>query len=446
VSIINDIYERKTRLSYYLHREAKSVMPYGVSSNYRYWEPYPIYLVKGKGSRVWDVDGNEYIDFNMAFGVLEVGHSHPRIVEEVRRAVEDSTILGFEYEKSVELAKIICNRYNVDMVRFSSTGTEATMHAIRIARAYTKRKKIIKFEGHYHGSHDQLLINVNPMKLESRVPTSPGIPEETLSNTLVADWNDYEGFERLVRVHGSDVAAVIMEPVAMNMGLIPADLDFLRGVFDLARDYGFLVIFDEVKTGGKFYSGASGYYGLKPDIIVLAKAIAGGLPLSVIGGKRKIMSVIGPEKVAHGGTFNANPLSVKASILTLTELLTQNNMYYAYRLNSLLSKGYEDIADDLDIDLSVSMWGTSGTIYFAEKVPKNYKEFVRIDQRPWYAYFLDMLAHGIIPMADYDEQWTISIQHTEEDITRHLEAAQIVLKKLKEDYALWATSELYKNL
>ncbi|BDB99406.1 aspartate aminotransferase family protein [Saccharolobus caldissimus] len=433
---INDIYERKTRLSYYLYREARSVMPYGVSSNYRYWEPYPIYLVKGKGSRVWDVDGNEYIDFNMGFGVLEVGHSHPRIVEEVRRAVEDSTILGFEYEKSVELAKIICNRYNVDMVRFSSTGTEATMHAIRIARAYTKRKKIIKFEGHYHGSHDQLLINVNPMRLESRVPTSPGIPEETLSNTLVADWNDYEGFERLVRVHGNDVAAVIMEPVAMNMGLIPADLDFLKGVFDLARDYGFLVIFDEVKTGGKFYSGASGYYGLKPDLIILAKAIAGGLPLSVVAGRRKVMSVIGPEKVAHGGTFNANPLSVKASIFTLTELLTQNNMYYAYRLNSLLSKGYEDIADDLDIDLSVSMWGTSGTIYFAEKVPKNYKEFVRIDQKPWYVYFLNMLAHGIIPMADYDEQWTISIQHTEEDITRHLEVAQMVLKKLKEDYKL----------
>ncbi|BDB99407.1 aspartate aminotransferase family protein [Saccharolobus caldissimus] len=428
---IIDNYRKYTSRSLSLYREARSVMPYGVSSNYRYWEPYPIYLVKGKGSRVWDVDGNEYIDFNMGFGVLEVGHSHPRIVEEVRRAVEDSTILGFEYEKSVELAKIICNRYNVDMVRFSSTGTEATMHAIRIARAYTKRKKIIKFEGHYHGSHDQLLINVNPMRLESRVPTSPGIPEETLSNTLVADWNDYEGFERLVRVHGNDVAAVIMEPVAMNMGLIPADLDFLKGVFDLARDYGFLVIFDEVKTGGKFYSGASGYYGLKPDLVTLGKAIAGGLPLSVVAGRRDVLGVVGPGRVAHGGTFNANPLSVRVAIVTLRDILTEGAFYYMNSLSEELQKGYEDIADDLDIDLIVNRWGVSGTIIPAEIPPKNYKEIVRnTDFKTYSLYFYSMLTQKIIPMA-YQEQWTISIAHTSEDIRNHIEKAYDTFKLIK---------------
>jgi len=428
---IIDNYRKYTSRSLSLHREAKSVMPYGVSSNYRYWEPYPIYLVKGKGSRVWDVDGNEYIDFNMAFGVLEVGHSHPRIVEEVRRAVEDSTILGFEYEKSVELAKIICNRYNVDMVRFSSTGTEATMHAIRIARAYTKRKKIIKFEGHYHGSHDQLLMNVSPIVSGKRSISSLGIPQDTVKNTLVADWNDYEGFERLVRVHGSDVAAVIMEPVAMNMGLIPADLDFLRGVFDLARDYGFLVIFDEVKTGGKFYSGASGYYGLKPDIIVLAKAIAGGLPLSVVGGRRDVLGVVGPGRVAHGGTFNANPLSVRVAIVTLRDILTEGAFYYMNSLSEELQKGYEDIADDLDIDLVVTKWGPSGMIYFNSKVPKNYKDFIKSDFKSWFTYFYYMVAKGILPMASFNEQWTVSIAHTKEDISKHLEVARDAIKLAK---------------
>jgi len=214
------IYGLKTRNSKTLFEQASSYMPFGVSSNYRYFEPYPIYMKRGKGSKVWDADGNEYTDYILGFGVLEVGHANPRIVEEIKNAAEESTILGFEYEKTVELAKIIRNRYNVDMVRFSSTGTEATMHAIRIARAYTKRKKIIKFEGHYHGSHDQVLLNVNPMKNESRVPASLGIPEEVLANTLVAEWNNYESVEKLVKTYPNDIAVIIMEPVAMNMGLI----------------------------------------------------------------------------------------------------------------------------------------------------------------------------------------------------------------------------------
>ncbi|TRM73013.1 aspartate aminotransferase family protein, partial [Sulfolobus sp. E1] len=182
---------------------------------------------------------------------------------------------------------------------------------------------IIKFEGHYHGSHDQLLINVNPIKLENRVPTSLGIPEETLSNTLIAEWNNLDSVEKLVKQNRDDIAGVIMEPVPMNMGLVLPDVDFLKGIFDLADDYGFVVIFDEVKTGGKYFSGASGYYNLKPDIITLGKAIAGGFPLSVIAGKREIMELIGPGKVAHGGTFNANPISVRVAIVTLKEILTE---------------------------------------------------------------------------------------------------------------------------
>ncbi|MQL54402.1 aspartate aminotransferase family protein [Acidianus ambivalens] len=423
------LYTSRTPKSRILFEENKNYMPYGVSSNYRYFDPYPIYLTKGKGSRVWDVDGNEYIDFNLGFGVLEVGHANERIIEEVDNAIKEGSILGFEYCKTGKLAKIISQRYKLDMVRFSSTGTEATMHAIRFARAYTKRKKIIKFEGHYHGSHDQLLVNVNPLKPGSKVPSSLGIPEEAIANTIVTDWNDIESFEK---VANEDVAAVIMEPVAMNMGLIPTDEEFLKAVFELSKEKGFLVIFDETKTGGKFYSGALGYFNVKPDLVILGKAIAGGLPLSVIGGKREIMELIGPGKVAHGGTFNANPLSVRASIVTLTEILTESSFYYMHRLSEMLERGYREIAEDLGVELSVYRWGPSGSIYFSPKVPRNYKEFISIDFSPWFTYFYTTLAKGVIPMGGFNEEWTVSIKHTEEDIRKHLEAAEEGIRKAKE--------------
>ncbi|BFH74023.1 glutamate-1-semialdehyde 2,1-aminomutase [Sulfurisphaera javensis] len=424
-------YVKKTPKSLSLYGIASRMMPYGVSSNYRYLPPYPLYLVKGKGSKVWDVDGNVYIDFNMAYGALGIGHSHPKLVKALKERFENSSILGFEFADTIKLAKIIKIRYNVDMVRFSSTGTEATMHAIRIARAYTKRKKIIKFEGHYHGSHDQLLVNVSPDKEGEKSVCSHGIPEDIVKYTLVAEWNNYDSVERIVRKDGNDIAAIIMEPVAMNMGIIEPDVSFLKGIFNLAKEYGILIIFDEVKTGGKYYSGASGYYGLKPDLITLGKAIAGGLPLSVIAGRKEIMSVIGPEKTAHGGTFNANPLSVVASIVTLTQILTQDSFYEVYKLNSLLSKGYKDLVEDLDIDITAVTWGASGTIFFSNYLPRNYREFLRIDKRIWYKYFWLMLSKGIIPMADYDEEWTISTQHNKEDIIKHLEVAEEVLRKIK---------------
>ncbi|AWR96838.1 aminotransferase class III-fold pyridoxal phosphate-dependent enzyme [Acidianus sulfidivorans JP7] len=426
-------YEKKTQKSKIIFEEAKKYLPFGVSSNYRYIDPYPIYLEKGKGGKVWDVDGNEYIDFILGFGALEVGHANPKIVEKVGRALENGSILGFEYYKTLELAKIISQRYNVDMVRFSSTGTEATMHAIRIARAYTKRNKVIKFEGHYHGSHDQLLINVNPIIEKDRVPSSPGIPEETLTNTIVAEWNNYDYFEKIVKKYNNDISCVIMEPVAMNMGLIPPEEDFLKGIIELSNEYNFLVIFDEVKTGGKMYSGASGFYKLKPDIMLLAKSIAGGFPLSVIAGKREIMELIGPNKVAHGGTFNANPISVIASITTLKEILTQQAFQYMETLSQLLEKGYRDIADDLDIDLQVIRWGPSGMIYFSKYLPKNYKELLKTDLKSWYSYFYSMLNRGVLPMAGYNEQWTVSVMHSKEDIGKHIEKAYEAIKIAKEN-------------
>ncbi|BBG25067.1 Glutamate-1-semialdehyde 2,1-aminomutase [Sulfuracidifex tepidarius] len=433
-------YSEATVGSLNLFNENKKVMPYGVSSNYRFFEPYPLYIKKGKGSRVWDVDGNEYVDYNLGFGVMEVGYGNERIVREVSKVIEEGTILGFEYYRTGELAREISRRYGAEMVRFSSTGTEATMHSIRIARAFTGRKKVVKFEGHYHGSHDQLLVNVNPPNPKGKTMSSLGIPEETVVNTIVVDWNDIDEVEKVMK---EDVAAVIMEPVAMNMGLIPTKEDFLREVVKMSKEVGAVVIFDETKTGGKAYSGASGEFGIKPDLMILGKSITGGFPLSVIGGKREVMEVIGPGKTAHGGTYNANPVSVVSSLVTLKEILTEDAFYHMRRLNRMLVKGYEEIGEDVGIDVSISSWGTSGTVFFSDEVPENYKEFIATDVRRWFSYFFACLEEGVIPMGGFNEQWTLSVSHSEEDVKRHLEAAEAGLKKAKEGGMNFSTDESF---
>ncbi len=408
------------------YEEAIDHVPMEVNSNYRLVLNYPLYLKRGKGSKVWDIDGSEYIDFNMEYGAMEVGYGNPLIVNEVIKAVEEGSILGFEYHKAIELAKIIKKRYNVDMVRFSSTGTEAIMRSIRIARAYTRRKKIIKFEGHYHGSREQ--VDVDPEK-SMKSPSSEGIPEEVVRNTLMVEWNNLESFEKISR--DKDIAGVIMEPIAMNMGLIPPDKDFIKGVMEISRENNIVVIFDETKTGGKLYSGASEYLKVEPDIKIIGKSIAGGIPLSVIGGKKEIMSYIGPGKVVHGGTFDVNPLSVRAAIITLEKILTEDTFYKMKRLNKMLTRGYKEIIEDLGMETSVSSFGISGTLYFYNKIPKNYAEFLNVDIEKWRNYFSKMMEKGIIPMADYDEQWTISVAHDEKDIEKHLTAAEKVLKDIK---------------
>ncbi|NON62295.1 aspartate aminotransferase family protein [Acidianus sp. RZ1] len=409
-----------------LFEDAKNIIPYGVTSNYRYFDPYPLYLSRGKGSKVWDVDNNVYYDFNMAFGALEVGHGNPIIVQDIMDALNDGFTLGFEYSRVVELAKIIRNRFKVDMVRFSSTGTEATMHAIRLARTYTGKKKILKFEGHYHGSHDQLMVNVNPVTPGIRTHSSPGIPEETTSNTIVTDWNSIEDAERVFKTE-KDLAGVIMEPIAMNMGIVRTDPSFLKGVRELCNEYGVVLIFDEVKTSGKFFSGASGLFGINPDISIMSKSISGGLPLSVIGGKKEIMSHIGPGKSAHAGTQNGNVIAVRASISTLTKVLTENAFYYMDKISGELERGYRELSEDLGMEISIVRYGPSGSIFFGEE-PRNYKEFMKTDIKRWYTFFYSMLKRKVIPMAGPNEEWTVSVMHTEDDVEKHLEAAEEALK------------------
>ncbi len=420
----------KTPRSLKLFEEARKFAPSGVHSNYRLIDPYPLYFTKGRGSRLWDVDGNEYIDFNMAFGALVAGHAHPKLAAAISEQVRNGTIYGYESSDCNELAKIITERFHVDMVRFSSTGAEATMHAIRIARAYRGRRKVLKFEGCYHGSHDALLVSVKPSKEKegdskkpNAVPASTGIPEGTIENTLVAPFNDLQTTERISNTNRDDLAAIILEPIAMNMGFIPAKPEFIKGLRQIADDTGAALIFDEVKTCGKFFHGIADYYDVEPDMKTMGKAIAGGYPLSVTAGKREIMEKIVPGVLSHAGTFNANPLCVRAALVSLKEILTEDAFKHLNKLGAMLARGYEDIVRDKGVPAQVQWAGLSGTVIFADQEVTDWRGFQTIDVGRWFVYWLAMLNQGIIPCGTGpDEQWTISVAHTEEEVQKHLEA------------------------
>ena len=445
---MSEIYEiekkkflEKTRKSEQIYKESAEVTPFGVHSNYRAMDPYPIYFTKGKGSRLWDVDDNEYIDFHMAFGVLASGHSHPVLVNKIIERISNGTILGFECDESHKLAKLICNRFGVEMVKFSTTGGEATNYAIRFARAYTERKKILKFEGCYHGFPDSLIVNVKPTvakaghpRFPNQVPSSKGILNEVVKQTLIAPFNDLEAVDTIMKKYGNEVAAIILEPIPMNMGYILPKPGFLEGVRKIASEYNSVLIFDEVKTSGKFYKGAADYFKVKPDLVTMAKAISGGYPLSLVAGSKDIMNSVVPGVVSHAGTFNSNSLSITAGLITLSNILTEDSMNKATELSNLLRKGYEDIIKDANIKALVQSAGTSGTVHFtrAEKI-ENWRDFVNtIDIARWFLYTVIMMNRGIMPSAfGPDEQWTISVQHTKEDIEKHLEVFKEIAEHVK---------------
>jgi glutamate-1-semialdehyde 2,1-aminomutase len=422
-----------------MFKTSRVLSPFGVHSNYRYIDPYPIYFRSGKGSRIRDIDGNNYVDFNMAFGALVVGHAHPALVHALQKRVAGSCLLGFEYENSAKLARILCDRYGLGMVRFSNTGAEATMHAIRFARAYTKRNKILKFEGCYHGSHDQLLVSVKPSieragddRFPNSVPASQGVLPEILKNTIVAPFNNLEAVEELMKRQSDQVAVIILEPIPMNMGFVTPRPGFLEGLRRVCDQYGSLLVFDEIKTCGKFYGGASKHYGVTPDLMTLGKAIAGGLPLSAIGGRKEIMEQIAPGILAHAGTFNSNPLCIESALTSLTKILTKESMNRAAKLGEKLARGYRDVIEDKKLEAKVQAGGLSGTVLFTDQEVVDWRTFLRCSVGKWYSYYVSMLNRRVIPSGTgSDEQWTVSVQHTNEEIDAHITAFEEVADVVK---------------
>jgi glutamate-1-semialdehyde 2,1-aminomutase len=436
-------FRRRTRKSARAWEAAKKRIPFGVNSNYRLVEPYPLYIRKARGSRIWDADGHEYVDFNMAFGALVAGHSHPLLAKAMRERVSSGTIFGFESVDAGRLADVMCRRFHVDRLKFSMTGLDATLFAIRLARAVTGRRRILKFEGCYHGSHDALMVSIKPRKEVSgdpkrplAVPSSKGLLKELVETAMVAPFNDLPATEALASEHADDIAGIILEPVPMNMGYVDPEPGFLEGLRAVADEIGALLIFDEVKTCGKWYGGAEETFGVAPDIKVFGKAIGGGFPLAAVGGKASIMDQVIPGQIAHAGTFNANPLSISAGLVTLTKILTRAGMNHAQRIGNDLAKGYADIIHDHRLPARVQSGGISGTVHFTRGPVTDWRSFQDVDVGRWWGYYTAMMNRGIIPMATGpDEQWTTSVAHTKADVARHLDAFEEVAESSKRGQA-----------
>jgi glutamate-1-semialdehyde 2,1-aminomutase len=426
-----ETFEKRTRKSYAAHQKAMPYMPLGVSSNFRSYEPYPLFIRDAQGGKVHDLDGHEYLDFNLCFGALMAGHCHPAVVKAVQERLHLGTMFGMPHELERELAQEICARFPVEQVRFGNSGTEATMHAIRLARGVTGRDKVLKMEGAYHGVHDTVMVSVKPKadawgdpKSPNPVPASGGVPAATLQNTLIAPFNDLAAAEKIFATNPKEIAAVIVEPVMMNVGICMPEPGYLQGLRDLCTRNGALLIFDEVKTGAKLArGGACEYFKVNPDLVCLAKSIGGGFPLAAFAAKKSIMDKIAEHKVFHAGTYNTNPVVMAAGLAVFREVLTPKAYEQINRLNTKLVDGHKQIIKKNGLTAYSTGAGANGAMLLYSKPIRNYRDWIEVDVDLWRHYWFGMVNRGVIPQPYWwDEQWTISVAHTEADIDRHLEA------------------------
>lgn len=428
-----------------LFEQARKYLPAGASSNVRVHmhEPFPVIFKKGVGPKVWDVDGNSYIDYLMAYGALILGHKYPKIIAEIEQQLQQGIMFGTTTEREIELAKIIADAVPcAEMVTFANSGTEATMEAVRIARAVTGKDKLLKFEGHYHGHHDYVLFSVDspsPVSgLESspaKLPFFPGIPDEVAKTILVAPWNNVAALERILKKNHNDVAAVITEPVMASQGVIPPEGDYLKQLRELTIKYDCLLIFDEVLTGFRIAKGgAQEFYGVKPDIACYAKALGGGAPIAAVAGRRDLMSQIGPGRIGFGGTYNAHPLSLAASKATL-ETLFKNDGEAFRRMADLGSKLKTGLAETLSAagyNVVVNAVGPMLSIYFTKlRKVSTYRQALQSSGEKFKRFRDEMLKHGVYMHPDGLERLSISAVHTEREVDETIIAAEESLKALR---------------
>jgi len=422
-------YEKRTPKSREAHERAVSRVPLGVASNYRYYPPYPLFARDAKGSRFRDLDGNEYLDHNLCYGALMAGHCHPAVMKAVEERLGIGTLFGMPHGMELELADLICERFPVEMVRFGNSGNEVTLHSFRLARSVTGRDKVIKMEGGYHGGHDAVSVSVKPKSSEFGDPENPtpvvsslGVLRGTTDATLVAPFNNLGAVERLFERYPGQIAAVIVEPIMMNIAFCMPDEGYLQGLRDLTRENGAMFIMDEVKTGGKLaYGGACEYFNVKPDIICLGKSIGGGFSLAAFAASREIMDVIAKQKMFHAGTYNTNPTVMAAGIATLRNVLTRDAFVYVDKLNRKLIDGYNESIGRTGLVAYVDGAGANGALMFTPGRIRNYRDWYQSDEDLWTHYWFAMANRGIVSQPYWwDEQWTISVQHTEKDIDEHI--------------------------
>ena len=424
------VHRERTAESGRTYERAAVVMPGGVPSAFQAGDPWPVYLERGKGARVWDVDGNEYVDFHNGFGVMCVGHANPVIAAAVKARMDDGTHFAAPTEGSITVANELRRRWDLPHWRFTNSGTEATLDAIHVARAASGRDVIIKIEGTYHGHHDAVMVSVKPpaelmgaRERPASVPYGLGYPEALTDLTRVVPFNDADALERLLDELDGQVAGLIMEPAMMNVNIIPPVPGYLDRVRDLTAIRGITLIFDEVKTGAAVAAGgATELYGVKPDVVCLAKAICGGLPGGAIGMSEALAELVADGRVRQQGTFNGNPLVMAAAEATLIEVLTDDAYARLHTANRTLMEACDRVIGDYGLPAHTVGMGSKGCVVFSAEPVREYRDYqTKIHHDLSDLAWLYHMNNGIFMTPGRDEEWTLSVLHTDEDLARYVE-------------------------
>ena len=418
-----------------LFNDAKKVIPSGVNSPVRYFEPYPFFTKKANGAYIWDADNRRYIDFCNAYGALLLGHRRKEIISSVSKQLLKGTLYCTPTESEIELSKLILGNFpSMNKVRLMNTGGEATMTAIRLARGFTKKKKIIKFEGCYHGAHDSVLVKAGSGSAHYGISESDGGLDEVSKNTLVVEYNNIEDLQKTISKH-KDIAGVIVEPILANMGLILPEKNFLSDLRKITKENNIPLIFDEVVTGFRVSpGGAQQYFGIKPDITTLAKALSNGFAISAVGGKKEIMDLLSPGgNVYQASTFAGNPISVSAAISSIKTINKMKNKLYSKleRFNLLFSTALDDMATDMNIPHQINFTASMFQIFFTNKPVIDSKTSKKADGKKFQKLFRTLLKEGVfIPPSQFEVVF-LSDAHTENDLNKTLDAYHTALKSVK---------------
>lgn len=417
-----------------LFEKSKEIMPGGVNSPVRAFQAVsrnPLFIHHAKGSKIYDADGNEYIDYVCSWGPGILGHAAEQVVKAVQKACENGLTFGAPTEKEYILAKMIQERMpSMEMLRLVNSGTEAVMSAVRAARGFTGRDKIVKFRGCYHGHSDGMLVKAGSGALTQSVPDSLGVPKDYVKNTLVAEYNNIASVEALFEKEGEEIAAIIVEPVAANMGVVLPQKGFLQSLREIADRYQSLLVFDEVITGFRLAAGgAQEYFQVKPDLTTLGKIIGGGMPMAAYGGRREIMEMVAPVgRVYQAGTLSGNPVATAAGIETLKILGQQPEIYEELAQNT--KKIADTIREVFGDRVCVNQIGSLMSVFFTEEKVIDYKSAVSSDTKKYAAYFNDMLGRGIYLAPSQFESMFVSAAHTQEDLQKTMEAIKRTGEKL----------------
>lgn len=426
----------KTSRSAKLFAEAQQLIPGGVNSPVRAFRSVggqPRFIERAKGSRLYDVDRNAYIDYVLSWGPMILGHAHPAVITSIKKAATRGTSYGAPTALEVQLAGEIRHAFpSMEKIRLVSSGTEAAMSAIRVARGFTKRDGIMKFEGCYHGHSDYLLAKAGSGLATLGIPDSPGVPEDFVKHTLTAPYNDIRTVQQLIKTHRAKLACVILEPIAGNMGVVPPTPEFLAALRQLTADHGILLIFDEVISGFRVnYGGAQALYGIKPDLTVLGKIIGGGLPVGAYGGRKDIMDLIAPVgPVYQAGTLSGNPLAVTAGLATLKQLRTKGIYKKLEERSAALAKGIGEAAKKAGVPITQTRVGSMLTTFFTPSPVVDWNSAKQSDTKRYGQFFHHMLEQGVYLAPSQFEAAFLSTAHTTQDIEKTIRAAHTAFKKL----------------